>query len=297
MKTSSPINNPSHSYVYPNVSQLNCGGRGGLTKRWELAKITGCTYIEVPADLVKNKTEVGLTGLDLGSFMDQKSIQAVYTAGSPDEGVRYILHTEPSLPRTDGYGIRHQARLRWNDPEWVDNLVTMVLGICRHLGPPAAAVEIHPGDTRNSFDDLINASRLIIAGFQKEFSTTPSIMLENRTGQFVSTGTDFRNFWNAVETRGADIAPNFGVVLDIQQLFTTTRDKFTEELAAVPIESIKGLHIHRKHGVPSIGDGIPWPTVFDWIRSIPQSIVINPEIHHLNNVPTVIEFCEQQLSD
>ena len=44
------------SYVYPNVSGIL--QRGGLLERWKLAKKLGCTYIEIPADFIKNKTEI-----------------------------------------------------------------------------------------------------------------------------------------------------------------------------------------------------------------------------------------------
>jgi len=54
------------SYACPNVSELNRGGRGGLRDRWVLAKESGCAFVEMPADFVKNKTEVTLTGFGDG---------------------------------------------------------------------------------------------------------------------------------------------------------------------------------------------------------------------------------------
>jgi len=54
-------------YVYPNVSGIS--QRGGLLERWNLAKQNGCDLIEVPADFVKNKTEIEKTGLNLGEFL------------------------------------------------------------------------------------------------------------------------------------------------------------------------------------------------------------------------------------
>jgi len=51
------------SYIYPNVASLK--QRGGFDERWELAREKGCAYIEIPADFIKNKTEVRATGLDL----------------------------------------------------------------------------------------------------------------------------------------------------------------------------------------------------------------------------------------
>jgi len=50
------------SYVFPNISAFNRNGRGGLHKRYEIAAAKDCRFIEVPADFIKNKTEVQLTG-------------------------------------------------------------------------------------------------------------------------------------------------------------------------------------------------------------------------------------------
>ena len=90
------------SYVYPNTSDLNRGGRGGLSVRFELAQSSGCEFIEMPADFIKNKTEIELTGLDLGCTLTKEAVVTLYDPGSPSRNLAYILHTEPSLPRTDG---------------------------------------------------------------------------------------------------------------------------------------------------------------------------------------------------
>ena len=49
------------SYVFPNISAFNRNGRGGLHPRYEIAEAHGCRFVEVPADFVKNKTEVQIT--------------------------------------------------------------------------------------------------------------------------------------------------------------------------------------------------------------------------------------------
>jgi hypothetical protein len=90
------------SYVYQNTSDLYRGGRGGLSARFELAQSSGCKFIEMPADFIKNKTEIELTGLDLGSTLTKEAVVALYEPGTPSKNLAYILHTEPSLPRTDG---------------------------------------------------------------------------------------------------------------------------------------------------------------------------------------------------
>jgi hypothetical protein len=76
---------PNISYVYPNLSELNRCGRGTVAARWEQTLETGCHYVEMPADFVKNKTEVTLTGLDLGSLLPDDAVRLLYnpTAVAP----------------------------------------------------------------------------------------------------------------------------------------------------------------------------------------------------------------------
>ena len=67
------------SYVYPNVSELNRGGRGGLASRWELARSAGCDCVEMPADFVKNKTEYARNmGIKLGKFRENLQYMSEY---------------------------------------------------------------------------------------------------------------------------------------------------------------------------------------------------------------------------
>jgi hypothetical protein len=47
----------------------------------------------------------------------------------------------------------------------------MLLFLARHLSLCPALIEIHPGDTRNSIDDIINAIRFIQQNFYSEFAT------------------------------------------------------------------------------------------------------------------------------
>ena len=47
----------------------------------------------------------------------------------------------------------------------------MLLFVARHLSLPPALIEIHPGDARNSVDDIINAVRFIQHTFHSEFAT------------------------------------------------------------------------------------------------------------------------------
>jgi len=163
------------SYVYPNVSGI--AQRGGLLERWQLAKGLGCEYIEVPADLVKNKTEVKKTGLDLCDFLTDEAIDTIYDKeyNIPQE-LKHIFHTEPSLRRNDGYGMSYQAPLKWHDPDWVEKFVNMIIAISRFFGIPANIIEIHPGYKKNSFDDLIISIKFLLDRYNEEFGVEPHIL-------------------------------------------------------------------------------------------------------------------------
>lgn len=286
------------SYVYPNVSELNRGGRGSLAARWKLADELGCDYVEMPADFIKNKTEIRLTGLDLGAFLTKDAIRLLYDIRTPiSPETKYILHTEPSIPRTDGYGIRHQSPLKWYDNRWVENIINMVIRISKHLGIVASVVEIHPGDKRNSHADIIEAARSLIERYDDVFGVQPTVLLENRTEQFISTGTDIAAFWIAIAKYGIDMNHLLGVVLDIQQLYTATKADFVRQFKAIPLEAIKGLHIHSKHQTPTSHDSIPWRVVFARLATMEGNVLLNPEILHKKHVSGAIEFCERMMQE
>ena len=282
------------SYVYPNVSGIP--QRGGLLDRWELAQDLGCTYIEVPADFIKNKTEIQKTGLDLGSFLDKQTIATLYKNDcNIPEKLKYILHTEPSLVRNTGYGIAHQAPLKWYDGVWLEKFACMLIAISRFFGTPPSIIEIHPGDKRNSFKDIIKSVKCLLDKCNNEFKTEPLILIENRTGQFISSGRDIYNFWKFMSKNNPELENNVGIVLDIQQLYTVTKKNFINEFGLIPVDALKGFHIHHKHRVPDLSNEIPWNSVFDRILNMENHIIINPEIHHKNKVQDAIKFCEKGL--
>jgi hypothetical protein len=286
---------PTHPYcfVLPNTSEMNRGGRGSLLDRVRFAESTGCALMEVPADFVKNKTEIRLTGLEMGSFLDRRAISLLYRAESAPPGCQVVLHTEPEL---NVPGI-----LRWHDERWVDCFVAMQLALVEHLGVPPTAIEIHPGDRLNSPAQILTGARRLIDAFGTAFGKVPLIFLENRTGQVVSDGRDLAEVWREAAGCGPELLSRFGIVLDIQQLFTQTsgRSKNTERFLAslrlIPDEALRAFHIHCRHGVPTLADPMPWQTVFGRIRQLKRPLFINPEIHHSNRIPAAMEFCRRLL--
>lgn len=283
------------SYVFPNTSEIP--QRGGLDDRWKLAESAGCSFVEVPADLIKKASEETATGQEFGTFLTKQSIAALYTpTQSPSGKIPYILHTDPSLSRTDRFGIKRQPPLRWNDPVWVENYIRMILDLSDFLGSSPAKVEIHPGDRRNSYSDIVRGVKAIRDGYRNSFGAVPEILLENRTGQFISEGTEIAGLWNHFVQHNLELTGAFGIVLDIQQLSTVTRQNFLPSFYKIPPECLKGFHIHRLHRPPNVGDGISWPEVFARVARMDHDVIINPEIHHNNRVLDVIGFCKEQLN-
>jgi hypothetical protein len=173
----------------------------------------------------------------------------------------------------------------------------MVLDLSDFLGAPPAKIEIHPGDSRNSFSDIIYGVKTIQIGFSNTFGIVPEILLENRTGQFISEGSAISKLWEYVIQNNPEIAESFGIVLDVQQLSTVTRKNFLQSFHQIPPTCLKGFHIHRFHKPPKIGDGIPWKEVFEKIGGISHNVIINPEIHHKNQVLGVIGFCKEMIRE
>lgn len=66
-------------------------------------------------------------------------------------------------------------------------------------------------------------------------------------------------------------------------------------LDAIPIEGIKGIHVHTLHKAPSLGDSVPWDLAFAKVKQIDHDFFINPEIHHKNKVRQTIGFCREMI--
>jgi hypothetical protein len=283
------------SYVFPNISTFNRNGRGGLRQRYEIAEAHGCSFVEVPADFIKNKTEVQITKKELGSILSIQDIQGLYESGTPSENIKYILHTEPQLSRHNGKGVSCTPQLQWNDRKWVQDFSNMVVAVSERFVVPPAGIEIHPGGRQNTYSDLIRSIITIRGAFKENFNAVPFIVIENRTGQFISNGEQIREFWQALLSENHGLRKDVGIVLDIQQLYTVTKDDFLKHLNYVPTESVKGFHIHCRHRTPSLENKIPWEQVFNWLRKIEHKIFLNPEVHHHFQAKDTLSFCNEMI--
>lgn len=283
-------------YVYPNVSEDNRCRRGSLSARLVHAGQLGCELVEVPADLIRNKTEARLTGLGLGAILDERSVACLYSDGDAGAaGGEYLMHTEPLLPRTGLDGVAHPPRPSWADRKWVNHFAEMLLVIAKHLGSAPVVVEIQPGDRSNSFADIIVGASAIRERLEKGIGFAPLVWLENRAGQAVQTGSELAAFWQTAKALPR-VSPWLGIGLDVHQLWTATRASFSAELEAVPDEAVRALHIHHRHRMPTPQDPIPWPLVFSRQFTLSRGFAIKPDVHHRSEVEGTIQFCEQQLS-
>jgi len=266
-----------------------------LHERYEMADAMNCSFIEVPADFIKNKTEVQLTGKELGSILTTQDVEKLYESGTPSDNVKYILHTEPSLSRRNGTGPSITPPLLWYDRKWVNNFIRMAITISKRFGIPPAGIEIHPGGRSNTNKDLIRSIVTIRAKFEKTFKIAPFVVVENRTGQFISNGDQIAGFWETLLSKEPKLRDVVGIVLDIQQLYTVTKNDFLKQLSLIPHKSVKGLHIHCRHRTPSIENKIPWENVFSWAREIKHTIFVNPEVHHQSQANDTIYFCNKMM--
>jgi len=297
---------PSVSYVYPNVAELNLRGRGGLLERWQTKELE-CDYIEVPADFIKNTTEIKMIKdkmpeekLDLCDVLKREYIDIIYKQdlNVPKE-VKYVLHTETSHQRKGNH--RPKAKLRWNRETWREEFVGMVISISNFFNNmPAAIIEIHPGDKENKSDDILKSIELLLGKYSKKFRVEPLVLLENMIGQSIQSGKEIQDFWDCLLNGHPHLQSKVGIVLDVSQLYKSVGKKnFMEELDMIPPEALKGFHIHYfEHKPPNINQEIPWEQVFERIRNIRKnnSIIINPEVNHKNDVEKTLAFCKKLLS-
>ena len=286
---------PRADYIYPNVTEV--AQRGGLRERWHLAGSLGCAYVEIPADFIKNRTEVERTGQEIGSLLNQSSVEHLYEQDTPLPGTfRYLLHTEPAIPRRDRHGRQVTAELRWRDRDWVIAFGDMLLAIEEFLGVPPDIIEIHPGNRRNAHADIVRAMHALIAAHENAFGKEPLVLLEHHVDQGISTGSQMRAFWAVLKEIHPEIAGLAGIVLDPWHLHAAARGDFPGSLRQIPADAVQAFHVHNDLRTPSVTDAVPWREVFPVIAGLPGRPRIKPVISQKSGVPGTIAFCEEMLA-
>lgn len=266
--------------------------RSGLLRRWNFAQKLKCGYIEVPADFAKS-----------GKPLGKQAILNLYERNgeAPPEDLEYVLHTEPVLK---GHDI-----LKWCDKRWLDQFANMIIFLSEFLGKPASIIEIHPGNrSKDSFEDIAKSITFLLDKYKEGLGVEPFILLENQTEQQISRGREIRDFWSFLSEKNPELKRRFGIVPDVQQLYTREkrdlkkklgtiqleilRAKFIKAFDIIPSEALKGFHVHCKHRVPHVHDEIPWSQVLDRIKRTENHIIINPEVLREEWVEPIINFCD-----
>jgi hypothetical protein len=250
--------------------------------------------VEVPADFVKNHSEIEKTGLSLGSMLTAKTVSKIY---QKEDGISkpYCLHTEPGIPRRVGRNSK-TSKLSWFDETWIDLFFNHVMTIVDFLGKPPAVIEVHPGTQQkrmNNIKSLILGLKSFVFRLEESLGFMPEIFIENRTPHIISSGNNIRLFRDELLSMDSCDELPIGVILDIQQLFSKTRERFVEELWTIPHEILRGFHIHQLHRTPTFEGKIDWNVVREFIHSgkFKSKLHILPEVHHMNQLLETHRFC------
>ena len=291
-------------YTYPNIGTFK--QRGGLNQRVERLKeinqekkTSDFKFIEIPADFVKNCKEEIKTGLPIGSFIDNKTVGNLYENDRLVDEIDYILHTEPVF-RRNGCEKSVMTDLKWYNTKWLDSFIKHIFSIIDFFEILPYAIEIHPGRSlrkKNTFENLAMGIEKLYNKFNDKYNKDITIFIENRTGQQIKSGKDIKNFWKFFSTNYSDLIGNVGIILDIQQLCTVSKEKFIYEFNLIPKNSLSGLHVHKKHQIPSKSDIIPWRFISNEINSIESGkpLHILPEVFHSKHVEATYDFCKEVL--
>jgi len=296
---------PIIKYTVPNLAIMK--QRGSLRSRSDLLMKLNDTLnsrdfglVEVPGDFIKNPSEENRTGLTVGSMVLGKATAQALYSDEPGDSITpvagYILHTEPGLSRKGATPVT--PKLKWHDPDWVSLFLRHIFSIVDYLGRPPYAVELHPGSSQRGQNTLVSVAEGIYRVSQElssRFGAPVQVFVENRTGQVVRTGPQMRQLWEYLAERYPDLTQVCGFVVDLQQLHTSTRARFLDELSEVPAESIAGYHVHRLHREPSLDDPIPWLEVADLIARARRPLHILPEVHHVDQLLMTYRFCKEVL--
>jgi len=276
------------NWIHPNLGKYYRSVppiRGTLKERLRDALKLNLTIIEVPFDLVRKENGESITlKKRVGEIITKEDFPLLYGESS-FEG-RYVLHTDPELK------IGHV--LYWNVPEWRRRYVNSIIEFSDFVGKPPTAIEYHPSKPKRSKNHMVN---LIIESFDKfeEAGFTPYILIENRTGMYISTVKDMINFYrNVCENLSPNELSKFGFCIDVSQLYTQTKVDPIEDLKMLPRDHILSWHIHYRHRPPSDRDPISWNKVAKLVIETKNAFCL-PEVFKFNEIIKTIRYIERYI--
>ena len=256
--------------------------RGTLKERFEDAKKLGLTRIEVPFDLVREENDEYLKlNKKIGDIIAKEDFEKLY--GKEKFEHEYILHTDPEL--------KENHILYWNLTEWRTKYFQSIIDFAHFIGKPPFAIEFHPSKPKRSK----NMDKAIVEAFDKfKEINNPYILIENRTGMYISTVKDMIKFYETVcENLSPSEIKKFGLCIDISQIYTEQRKDPTNEIAKIPRNYILCWHIHYKHKVPSMQDPINWREITKILKE--TKAICLPEVFTFNNIIQTIKFIEKMI--
>ncbi len=290
------------TYTLPNLSTIK--QRGNIdTRKSKLEYINKILntedfkIVEIPADFIKNKKEELITDLLPCGFLDSSSVSKLYEKSLVK--CDYILHTEPELYRSR-CSKGTMPNLNWYNRMWINNFINHTFSIIDYFEHLPYGIEIHPGlaqNGKNNYKIYTEAIKFISASYFQKYNRTPLLLIENRTKSFIKSGDDIYNFWSVFNKLYPDLANNVGIILDIQQLFTSCKSELNNQLDKIPLDSIRGYHIHRLHRTPKIDDGIDWEYVSNKIKQVEKrkTIIMLLEVHREEDLIKSYKFCKEIL--
>lgn len=267
--------------VLPNLSSLP--QRGDLAARWALAREFGLDAVEMPADLVKSRREEELTGLRMGAFLDRGAVDRLYAPGGGE--ARYVLHTDPGIPRRDGAMV--VPELRWREDEWTDRYARSLALIARRLGPPPEVVEVHAG-RGNGIGEVVAAMARLRDALSEEVGAAVTVAVENKAGQAVATAEDLIA---AAERMGEGL----GIMLDVPNLWKAGRRQAERGIKDIPADRLVGLHVHERHRAPAPGGTEDWEAVRRLLGATDRAVLVNPEVFHRSELLAALRFIGEAL--
>ncbi len=256
----------------------------------------------MPADFIKNPTEEKKTGLKGGTMLVPEFVPMLYSSNQIKENLQYILHTEPALSR-QGLNGGFTSKLNWYDGHWVDDFLRHIFSIIDFLDIEPYAIEIHPGISQRRKNNFITFSKAINHLHEKYYQKYDNeifIFIENRTGQIIEDGKSINRFWTVFKDKYPNLVNKTGIIVDIQQLYTVTKDNFENEFSKIHKNCLVGVHVHEKHRTPEMNH-IPencWKCISNELEFMSKSnrpFHVLPEVHHAKQVEETYLFCKNYL--
>ncbi len=276
------------NWTYPNLGKYYRHYppiRGTLNERYKDALKLNLSRIEVPFDLIREENnEYLVVQKPVGDIPTKNDFPKLYGEGRFEKD--YILHTDPEL--------KPSHILYWNLPKWRNTYLESIVEFSYFIGKPPCAVEFHPSKPKRSREHMI---KLILEAFDKfkELNFLSSILIENRTGMFISTVEDMIKFYETVsDNLSSKELSKFGFCIDISQLYTQIKRDPSKDLKKLPKSSILGWHIHYKHKPPSDKDPINWKEIISMIK---PNVFCLPEVFRFKDIIATIKYIENLINE